>query len=103
MGKDYFSFTWDIIVNLHMCIFINKICILSDPEVNLPKCKFWVNLLQCVFAYAWTICICTLTGVYLQACIFGACKLDFSNHMHFDSRDGRFLFHTCNTSLIDFE
>ena len=40
MGKFYFAFTWDIIVNLHVCICKNKICIWSDPGVNLPVCKY---------------------------------------------------------------
>ena len=40
MGKFYFAFAWDIIVNLHVCICKNKICIWSDPGVNLPKCKY---------------------------------------------------------------
>ena len=30
MGKFYFAFAWDIIVNLHVCI-----CFWSDPGVNL--------------------------------------------------------------------
>ena len=29
-----------IIVNLHVCICKNKICIWSDPGVNLPICKY---------------------------------------------------------------
>ena len=40
MGKFYFAFTWDKIVNLHVCICKNKICIWSDPGVNLPICKY---------------------------------------------------------------
>ena len=40
MGKFYFVFAWDIIVNLHVCICKNKICIWSDPGVNLPICKY---------------------------------------------------------------
>ena len=40
MGKFYFAFTWDKIVNLHACICKNKICILPDPGVNLPVCKY---------------------------------------------------------------
>ena len=40
MGKFYFAFAWDIIVNLHVCICKNKICIWSDPGVNLPICKY---------------------------------------------------------------
>ena len=40
MGKFYFAFAWDIIVNLHVCICKNKICIWSDPVVNLLICKY---------------------------------------------------------------
>ena len=40
MGKFYFAFAWYKIVNLHMCICKNKICIWSDPGVNLPICKY---------------------------------------------------------------
>ena len=40
MGKFYFAFAWDVIVNLHVCICKNKICIWSDPGVNLPICKY---------------------------------------------------------------
>ena len=40
MGKFYFAFAWDKIVNLHVCICKNKICIWSDPGVNLPICKY---------------------------------------------------------------
>ena len=41
MGEFYFAFTWDKIVNLHACIPCkNKICIWSDPGVNLPICKY---------------------------------------------------------------
>ena len=40
MGKFYFAFTWDKIVNLHVCICKNKIGIWSDPGVNLPICKY---------------------------------------------------------------
>ena len=40
MGKFYFAFTWNKIVNLHVCICKNKICIWSDPGVNLPICKY---------------------------------------------------------------
>ena len=28
------------VVNLHLCICKNKICIWSDPGVNLPVCKY---------------------------------------------------------------
>ena len=34
MGKLYFAFAWDKIVNLHVCICKNKICIWSDPGVS---------------------------------------------------------------------
>ena len=40
MGKFYFAFAWGIIVILHVCICKNKICIWSDPGVNLPICKY---------------------------------------------------------------
>ena len=40
MGKFYFAFTWHKIVNLHVCICKNEICIWSDPGVNLPICKY---------------------------------------------------------------
>ena len=41
MAKFYFAFAWDKIVNLHVCICKNKICIWSDPVlVNLPICKY---------------------------------------------------------------
>ena len=40
MGKFYFAFAWDKIVNLHVRICKNKICIWSDPGVNLPICKY---------------------------------------------------------------
>ena len=53
MGKFYFAFAWDKIVNLHVCICKSKICIWSDPGVNLPICK----LLRCVFAFACAICL----------------------------------------------
>ena len=49
MGKFYFAFAWYKIVNLHMCICKNKICIWSDPGLNLPICKYtpvciWVRM-----------------------------------------------------------
>ena len=40
MGKFYFAFAWDKIVNLHVCICKNEICIWSDPGVNLSICKY---------------------------------------------------------------
>ena len=40
MGKFYFALAWDKTVDLHMCICKNKICIWSDPGVNLPICKY---------------------------------------------------------------
>ena len=36
MGNFYFAFSWDKIV----CICKDKICIWSDPGVNLPICKY---------------------------------------------------------------
>ena len=69
MGKFYFAFAWDIIVNLHMCICKNKICIWSDPVVNLPICKYT------------PVCICVrmrhlltpskiCTPEYIYTCVF---------------------------------
>ena len=55
MGKFYFAFAWDIIVNLHVCICKNKICIGSDIGVNLSICT--LNILRCVFAFACAICL----------------------------------------------
>ena len=74
MGKFYFAFAWDIIVNLHVCICKN---IWSDPGVNLPICKYT------------PVCICArmrhlltpskiCTPEYIYTCIFGACELDLS-------------------------
>ena len=69
MGKYYFAFAWDIIVNLHVCICKNKICIWSDPGVNLPICKYT------------PVCICVrmrhlltpskiCTPEYIYTCVF---------------------------------
>ena len=69
MGKFYFAFAWDIIVNLHVCICKNKICIWSDPGVNLPICKYT------------PVCICVrmrhlltpskiCTPGYIYTCVF---------------------------------
>ena len=69
MGKFYFAFAWDIIVNLHVCICKNKICIWSDPGVNLPICKYT------------PVCICVrmrhlltpskiCTPEYIYTCVF---------------------------------
>ena len=69
MGKFYFAFAWHIIVNLHVCIFKNKICIWSDPGVNLPICKYT------------PVCICVrmrhlltpskiCTPEYIYTCVF---------------------------------
>ena len=69
MGKFYFAFAWDIIVNLHVCICKNKICIWSDPGVNLPICKYT------------PVCICIrmrhlltpskiCTPEYIYTCVF---------------------------------
>ena len=69
MGKFYFAFAWDIIVNLHACICKNKICIWSDPGVNLPICKYT------------PVCICVrmrhlltpskiCTPEYIYTCVF---------------------------------
>ena len=48
MGKFYFVFALDMIVILHVCICKNKICIWSDPGVNLPICKI-VNIYSGVY------------------------------------------------------
>ena len=69
MGKFYFAFAWDIIVNLHVCICKNKICIWSDQGVNLPICKYT------------PVCICVrmrhlltpskiCTPEYIYTCVF---------------------------------
>ena len=69
MGKFYFAFAWDIIVNLHVCICKNKIYIWSDPGVNLPICKYT------------PVCICVrmrhlltpskiCTPEYIYMCVF---------------------------------
>ena len=69
MGKFYFAFAWDIIVNLHTCICKNKICIWSDPGVNLHICKYT------------PVCICVrmrhlltpskiCTPEYIYTCVF---------------------------------
>ena len=69
MGKFYFAFAWEIIVNLHVCICKNKICIWSDPGVNLPICKYT------------PVCICVrmrhlltpskiCTPEYIYTCVF---------------------------------
>ena len=69
MGKFYFAFAWDIIVNLHVCICENKICIWSGPGVNLPICKYT------------PVCICVrmrhlltpskiCTPEYIYTCVF---------------------------------
>ena len=69
MGKFFFAFAWHIIVNLHVCICKNKICIWSDPGVNLPICKYTL------------VCICVrmrhlltpskiCTPEYIYTCVF---------------------------------
>ena len=69
MGKFYFAFAWHIIVNLHVCICKNKICIWSDPGVNLLICKYT------------PVCICVrmrhlltpskiCTPEYIYMCVF---------------------------------
>ena len=69
MGKFYFAFAWDIIVNLHACICKNKICIWSDPGVNLPICKYtpvciWVRMRHLLTPSK----ICT--PEYIYTCVF---------------------------------
>ena len=91
MGKFYFAFAWDKIVNLHVCICKNKICIWSDPGVNLPICKYT------------PVCICVrmrhlltpskiCTPEYIYTCVFLAhanwtqvkyAKLKFRKNNHF--------------------
>ena len=69
MGKFYFAFAWYMIVNLHVCICKNKICIWVDPGVNLPICKYT------------PVCICVrirhlltsskiCTPEYIYTCVF---------------------------------
>ena len=88
MGKFYFAFTWDIIVNLHVCICKNKICIWSYPGVNLPICKYT------------PVCICVrmrhlltpskkCTPEYIYTCVFLA-------HANWTLVVGLFLFTLCN-------
>ena len=87
MGKFYFAFAWDIIVNLHVCICKNKICIWSDPGVNLPICKYT------------PVCICVrmrhlltpskiCTPEYIYTCVFLA-------HANWTLENG------LNTSLLE--
>ena len=68
MGKFYFSFAWDKIVNLHVCICKNKICIWSDPGVNLPICKYTPVYLRLHAPFAYPSKICKLEYIYM--CVF---------------------------------
>ena len=59
MGKFYFAFAWDKIVNLHVCICKNKICIWSDQGVNLLVCKYtpvYICIRMRCFLYLSKIC-----------------------------------------------
>ena len=78
MDKFYFAFAWDIlIVNLHVCICKNKICIWSDPGVNLPICKFTPVCICVRMRYLLTPSKnCTLEYIYARV-FFCACELDF--------------------------
>ena len=69
MGKFYFAFAWDIIVNLHVCICKNKICIWSDPGVNLPICKYTPVCICVRMRHLLTLSkICT--PEYIYTCVF---------------------------------
>ena len=107
MGKFYFAFAWDIIVNLHVCICKNKICIWSDPGVNLPICKYT------------PVCICVrmrhlltpskiCTPEYIYTCVFLAhanWTLDAPYHSSlqpFHTQKKSFL-HVKFTDMIEFK
>ena len=86
MGKFYFAFAWDIIVNLHVCICKNKICTWSDQGVNLPICKYTPVCICVRMRHLLTPSkICTLE--YIYTCVFLAhanwtlvtCKLVFAH------------------------
>ena len=69
MGKFYFAFAWDLIVNLHVCICKNKICIWSDPGVNLPVYKYTPVCICVRMRYLLTLSkICTPEYIYM--CVF---------------------------------
>ena len=69
MGKFYFAFAWDIIVNLHVCICKNKICIWSDPGVNLPICKY-TPVCICVRMHHLLTPSKICTPEYIYTCVF---------------------------------
>ena len=67
MGKFYFAFALDIIVNLHVCICKNKICIWSDPGVDLPICKYTPVCICVRMRHLLTRSkICTLEYIYTR-------------------------------------
>ena len=69
MGKFYFAFAWDMIVNLHVCICKNKICIWSDPGVNLPICKY-TPVCSCVRMHHLLTPSKICTPEYIYMCVF---------------------------------
>ena len=59
------AFAWDSIVNLHVCICKIKICIWSDPGVNLPICKYTLVCICVRMRHLLTPCkICTREHIY---------------------------------------
>ena len=60
-------FAWDRIVNLHVRICKNKICIWSDPGVNLPICKYTLVCICVRMRHLLTPCkICTPEHIYTR-------------------------------------
>ena len=76
MGKFYLAFAWDRIVNLHVCICKNKICIWSDPGVNsiqwvVPICKYTLVCICVRMRHLLTPCkICTPEHIYIIFCVY---------------------------------
>ena len=97
MGKFYFAFAWDIIVNLHVCICKNKICIWSDPGVNLPICKYTPVCICVRMRHLLTPSkICTLEYVYTRVFLAHAnWTLFISAHIFLDlfSSNGSFIIY----------
>ena len=88
MGKFYFAFAWDIIVNLYVCICKNKICIWSDPGVTLPICKYTPVCICVHMRHLLTPSkICTLE--YIYTCVFLAHANWTLEINHLDSFDFR--------------